>query len=170
MSETLQLLQERVNTGEEVRLSDETIAAVAGLTAIEVRDTAIITYPILTPSARSTNEATSACYKPKWQVSAKCSNCEVAYPAFASPIANIVFCAFVATINVPFPHIDLSCQLTQPRWFIDTYLALDITYYIDFEAYGVAPVYAALMQNIRLLAKHFGRRRIAAMPKNIRGF
>jgi hypothetical protein len=65
MSETLQLLQERVNIGEEVRLSDETIAAVAGLAAIDVRDTAIITYPILTPSARSTNEATSACYKPK---------------------------------------------------------------------------------------------------------
>ena len=37
MSEALRLLQERVNGGSEARLSDETLASVAGLAAVEVR-------------------------------------------------------------------------------------------------------------------------------------
>lgn len=67
-------------------------------------------------------------------------------------VANIVFCMFIAADEV-FPTIDLEINEEKPQWYLESLPFVEQRQYLDLETCGVAPDFAAVMKDVRLLAQ-----------------
>ena len=67
-------------------------------------------------------------------------------------VANIVFCMFIAA-DEGFPTIDLEINEGKPQWYLESLPLVKQRRYLDLEACGVAPEFAAVMEDVRLLAQ-----------------
>ncbi|KAF2728013.1 hypothetical protein EJ04DRAFT_581647, partial [Polyplosphaeria fusca] len=140
MTECLRLLRERVESATGCGTSDETIAGVAGLASIEhergnVRMLRLhlhgLTQILLHRGGLHALRTTSPM------------------------IANLVFCIFAAANEEPFPASDLLTPFPTPDWYLSSLSSVSEPQGISFEDHGVAPAYATVLRNVRLLAKDF---------------
>ncbi|KIW81370.1 hypothetical protein Z517_04395 [Fonsecaea pedrosoi CBS 271.37] len=143
----MDLIQNRINEPFPGCVSDETLAAVAGVAVVEHEK----------GSLRLSRIHVSG-LKQMLEVRGGLESIRMSNPT----IANMLFCMFVATADVDFPSCDARAVVQRPLWF---YQSLHATHDLrstdvdglnpsplDFHAHGVLAEYAELMLNIRMLA------------------
>ncbi|OAL39775.1 hypothetical protein AYO20_00687 [Fonsecaea nubica] len=143
----MDLIQNRINEPFPGCVSDETLAAVAGVAVVEHEK----------GSLRLSRIHVSG-LKQMLEVRGGLESIRMSNPT----IANMLFCMFIATADVDFPSCDAQAVVQRPLWF---YQSLHATHDLhdthvdglnpsplDFHAHGVLAEYAELMLNIRMLA------------------
>ncbi|EXJ59498.1 uncharacterized protein A1O5_12123 [Cladophialophora psammophila CBS 110553] len=143
------LIQNRINEPFPDCVSDETLAAVAGIAVIEHEKGSLRLSRIHVTGLKQMVE-----------VRGGLEAIRISNPT----VANMLFCIFVATADVEFSSCDAQTIVQRPPWFYQS-LRVDQSLLrpgagvelpnpspIDFQAHGVLTEYSELMLNIRMLA------------------
>ncbi|OQV00918.1 Fungal specific transcription factor domain-containing protein [Cladophialophora immunda] len=143
----MDLIQNRINEPFPDCVSDETLAAVAGVAVVEHEKGSLRLSRIHVTGLKQMLEVRGG----------------LAAIRISNPtVANMLFCMFVATADVEFPSCDAQTVIQRPPWFyqslrlhrslLGTGVELPNPMPIDFQAHGVLTEYSELMLNIRMLA------------------
>ncbi|KAL9066788.1 MAG: hypothetical protein Q9157_007027, partial [Trypethelium eluteriae] len=136
-AESIRLLRERVENNPETCSCDQTISAVAGLTAIE--------------HAKGNMRMVQMHMDGLNRMIIVRGGLNAIRKSNAM-VANIVFCMFIAA-DEAFPTLDLESQQETPGWYLESLPLVEQREYLDLEDCGVASEFASVMKGIRLLAQ-----------------
>ncbi|OAP56274.1 hypothetical protein AYL99_09453 [Fonsecaea erecta] len=143
----MDLIQKKINEPFPDCVSDETLAAVAGVAVIEHEKGSLRLSRIHVTGLKQMLE-----------VRGGLEAIRISNPT----VANMLFCMFVATADVEFPSCDTQAVVQRPPWFYESLRSdqsllgtgeeLPDPSPIDFQTHGVLKEYSELMLNIRMLA------------------